>query len=95
MLSKSEERRYKLIRRKLRKLKIGLPEKVTFKYKQGIVECYPKERKWIVTPKGKKSIIHIRARDIRNDVTKYKAKHLLKMGIINALRDDSAVTPML
>jgi len=79
--------RIKDIRKRLSKIRIGLPEKVEFHYSTGVVECYPKEKKWIVCPNGKLPITHIMTG--RNDVTKYKARHLLKLALINILRDDS------
>lgn len=77
----------KIMKRKLSKVSVGLPLKVVFKYKEGLVVCYPKTKKWIVTPKGKKSTIHFVGG--RGDVTKYKARHLLRLAIIKLLRDDS------
>lgn len=76
----------KSIRKKLSKVRVGLPNKVEFHYSRGVVECYPKERKWIVKLNGKLSIIHYMTG--RNDVTKYKAKRLLKLAIIGLLRKD-------
>lgn len=83
---KNEMRRVKQIRKRLSKIKIGLPIKVEFHYSKGVVECYPKERKWIICPNGKESITHIIRG--RNDVTKYKARHFLKLAILGVLRND-------
>lgn len=80
--------RTKAIRKRMSKVKVGLPKTVTFVYSKGIVECYPKDRKWIVKVNGKKPVNHFISPEHRLDVTKYKARHLLKLAIIGLLRTD-------
>lgn len=80
-------KRIKAIRKKLSKVRVGLPNKVEFHFYKGVVECYPREKKWIVCPNGELPITHIVTG--RNDVTKYKARYFLKLALIRMLRDDS------
>lgn len=74
------------MRKRLSKVRVGLPLVVTFHYTKGIVTCYPKERKWIIET-GDRKVIH-RIKEGRLDVTKYKARRLLKLAIIKELRED-------
>lgn len=83
------ERQIKAIKKKLAKEKVGLPKKVVFYYEKGTAICYPKKRMWVLKPIGKKETIHIIAEGNRIDVTKHKARHLLKFALIGMLRDDS------
>lgn len=86
---KKELARYKRIKKKLSKIRVGLPKEVVFVYNAGKVTCYPKQRKWIVVPNGKKPVLHLIHKDSRIDVTKYKARRYLKLAIAGYLRDDS------
>lgn len=85
---KARQKRVERIRKKLSKIRVGLPDKVIFQYEHGLVECFPKSRKWVVTPLLGKKVIHMVLAPNRNDVTKYKAKLFLKLAIIGLLRDD-------
>lgn len=78
-------KRIKIIRKKLSKVRVGLPSTVVFSYNKGIVTCLPKERKWIIEVDGKKITHYIK--EGRLDVTKYKARLLLKLAIIKELRE--------
>lgn len=89
-MEKMSDRKIVAIKKKLSKVKVGLPKKVLFQYEQGIVICEPKLRKWVIKPYGKNEVVHIIQADRRVDVTKHKAKHLLKMAIINLLRNDKS-----
>lgn len=89
MITASFKKQLKLvrdIRKRMSKVKIGLPIKVEFHYSKGVVECYPKEKKWVVCLNGEVPIIHYMIG--RNDVTKFKARHLLKLAVIKMLRND-------
>jgi len=86
---KNNLKRIKAIRKKLSKIKIGLPTKVEFHFNKGLVQCYPKERKWIVQPNGKPITTHLISPADRNDVTKFKAKYFLKLAWIGILRNDA------
>lgn len=88
-----ELRRIKSIRKKLSKIKVGLPKKVEFHYSKGVVECFPKERKWVISLNGKIPVTHIISKEHRNDVTKYKARHFLKLAILGILRHDKIQQP--
>ena len=81
-------RRIRAIRKRLSKIRVGLPKKVVFEYSKGIVTCYPKEKRWVIEVKEKKPITHIISNEYRNDVTKFKARHFLKLAIIGLLRND-------
>lgn len=92
MVSKEHKDLMALVRRtkrKMSKVRVGLPKRVLFEYSRGIVEVFPTDRKWVVSPKGMRPVIHIIPADSRNDVTKYKAKRMLKLAILKLLRDDS------
>ena len=71
------------------KVKVGLPIKVEFHYSKGVVECFPKDKKWVVNPNGELPVVHYSRG--RNDVTKHKARFFLKLAILGLLRDDSKV----
>jgi len=88
---KTEMRRIKAIKKRLAKIKVGLPKKVVFEYSKGIVTCYPKKKEWIIEANGKKKIIHVIRQEYRNDVTKHKARHFLKLAILGILRDDTPI----
>lgn len=83
------QRQLNLIKKKLSKVKIGLPSKVTFQFEKGTVICWPKSRKWVIKPINKPAITFIVQKGNRNDVTKYKAGHLLRFALCELLRDDS------
>lgn len=78
---------HRTIKKRLSKIRVGLPKKVEFHYSKGVVECYPKEKKWVVCPNGELPITHFMTG--RNDVTKYKARHLLKLALIKLIRNDA------
>lgn len=83
---KARVKRHKAIKKKLSKIRIGLPKRVEFVFTEGIVISYPKQRKWIIKISGKKNpITHYTKDGNRNDVTKYKAKHLLKLAILKLI----------
>ncbi len=87
---KKEQRKIKAIKKRISKVRIGLPKKVVFEYNKGVVTCYPNKKEWVVEPNGKKKIIHVVGEGDRNDVTKFKARFYLKLAIVGVLRDDTA-----
>lgn len=77
----------KRIKKKLSKVRLGLPKKVVFYFDKGTCTCFPKQRKWIIKPNGKKPKTYIVEPGNRLDVTKFKARNLLKITICNLLKE--------
>lgn len=79
-------------KKRLSKIRVGLPSRVDFHYNRGIVYCHPKERMWIVKlDNSPDPIVHFIAKGERIDVTKYKSRLFLKLALMGELRDDSPI----
>ena len=82
--------RVRAIQKKLSKVRVGLPIRVEFIFKQGIVTCFPREKKWVIKLNDGRSMSHTRTG--RNDVTKFKARLLLKLALAGLLTKDTTNT---
>ncbi len=82
---KKHLREIKRIKKRLSKIRVGLPTKVIFEFKLGIITCMPKEKKWMIDLDDR--LISFNKRG-RNNITAHSARLLLKLALADLIKSE-------